>query len=317
MLDKNSWCSHISAKFSRYHAAKFQRVLSKPLTRFCIDRFNAFLNSIEGFMFRILMQFTWLLCSSFSVLASQNAAVMVTGLAGSVTENGKVLPLFSELPTNTELKLAPNSKVTLVLFANGQEYSVKGPGTVAIKSDSIALDKQVIAGKALLASTDGLNLAPKNFDQAATIMRGETAAASQKIKLIYPLGGVLLEPAPSFKWTAPKPGLQYRIQIFNQLGDSLFVTQTQQTEVKLPENLKLPRDEQLSWVLEANVGDQVLSNTADFKLASPALTERLGTLLTAKNPSVSQMALYAKILENYGLLHAAENYRKKMRSNTN
>lgn len=268
-------------------------------------------------MYKILMQFTWLLCYSLSVFAAPNAAVMVTGLTGSVTENGKLLQLFRELPSNTELHLAANSKVTLVLFANAKEYSVKGPGAVVIKTDSIALDQQVITGKALLASTEGLNLAPKNFDQAATIMRGETAEASNKITLVYPLGGVLLEPSPSFKWTAPQAGLNYRLQIFNQVGDSLFVTQTQNTEVKLPENLNLPRDAQLSWVLEANSGDQVLSNTADFKLASPALAERITKLLPAQNPSLSQMALYAKILENNGLLHAAENYRHKMRSTSN
>lgn len=242
-------------------------------------------------------------------VAAQNTAAMVTGLIGNVSSDGNGITLFSELQANSVINLTAKSKITLVLFATGQEFNIEGPGSAEIKSTTIELNGKPLSGKTLLASTEGLTLAPKNFDQAATIMRGETIDSEHQVKIIYPLGGKIMERQPVFKWVAPHADFEYRLQIFNQQGDSLFVTQTRQTELKLPASVNLPVGQELTWDIEASKGDQTLSNTADFMLASPALQERVNKLAPAKNASASSIALYSRILENLGLRHEAEKYK--------
>ncbi len=255
----------------------------------------------------------FLLVISHQSCANEKSVAMITALTGNTFTVGKSLGLFAELQVNANLELTDHSKVTLVLYQNGKEYVLDGPGQAQITADSVNVNGKPLSGNTLLVSTDGLNLSPKDVEQAAIIMRGGLTGTKQTINIIYPRGSKLLETGPIFKWEAPGQGYKYRLEIFNHQSQSIFVTETDQTQFSLPNQIKLPTEQLLTWEVEASKGAEVLFNSADFIVASPELVERIMRQKPDSNASPSRIALYIKILNNFSFKHEAEKYKSLLK----
>lgn len=245
--------------------------------------------------------------------ATETSVGMITALSGNALTFGKSLSLFTELQPNSKFELNEHSKITLVLYQTGKEYVLVGPGQANIDSNTVKLNDKLVSGDSLLVSTDGLNLSSKELEQAAIIMRGGLDDTKQSVKILYPRGSKLLETQPIFKWEAPGHGYQYRIEIYNHQGNSLFVTETNQTRFSLPSQINLPTEELLTWEVEASKGTEILFNSADFIIAGPALAERVIRQRPESNASPSRLALYIKILKNFSFAHEAEKYQSLLK----
>ena len=237
--------------------------------------------------------------------AANTSVAMLTGLTGNVSANGKPISLFSELKADTELTLNDKTQATLVLFNKGQEFVLNGPLKAHIKTDAIEVNGQSLPGKTLLPDSSNLKLAVQNFEQAATVMRGDL----ESVELIYPLQGRIFERHPTLQWEAPGPGYHYQIELLTQQGETLFTGKTNKPELKLPDNVNLPINQIIIWEVEATKDTESLSNQASFILASQSLIDQLNQQKPDSKASPSVIALYMKLLEDLKFTQEAKKYR--------
>ena len=248
------------------------------------------------------------LCANLAANAAATSAAMLTALHGQLENQGKSVALFDEFPPDTTLLLREQAQASLVLFSSGQEFVLKGPIVITIKTHSIEAAGKPLAGKTLLAEAQQIKLAAQDFDQAAIMMRGNF----DPLLLSYPTQTQVLERHPDFSWQAPGEGYLYHLEIFNAGGDSIYSGQTKQTHLQLPDTIQLPEAQTLIWELEATKGGEALSNQAQFRLVPQTIATQLNQAKPSPQASASEIALYQHLLANLGLTAEANKYRARL-----
>jgi hypothetical protein len=232
------------------------------------------------------------------------AVVMVTGVQGRVTDaRDAEVEVLRELETGTRLTLADGARLMVVHLISGAEYDLTGPAVLEIGAEAMKLDGQAIEGRVLLASVAAQNTS--GYAQAAVVMRAPQADA-QAIRMRYPVESRIVETRPEFTWEPLGPGFDYRFELLDQQGASLFLTETAQTLVVLPDTIELPRGELLTWELEARRGAQLEYASAEFMVASRDEFARLEAGSPGVDASRATRIAHARLLEQLGYRHAAE-----------
>lgn len=238
---------------------------------------------------------------------------MVTDVSGNAKVDGKVVQLLAELPEDSVLELSSGEMLTLIYFSTGEEFSLNGRLKAVVKKDALYVSGKRLQGESVLAATESVNLSPTGLSQAAIVMRAPTAP-DNPLKLRYPFGSKILEQDPTLKWEMKEKGYHYRVEILAEDGRSLYVAETNNTELKLPEKIRLPREELLTWEIEAKRGVQRLFAFADFQVASLDIANRVEQQRASLGEDFSRQLLFAKYLERMGLNHEAYIYWKKLSS---
>lgn len=235
---------------------------------------------------------------------------MVTDLAGELSLSGQPVVLLEELGPGVELDLAADSRLTLVLYATGQEYRLEGPSKVQLSEQQVLVNGTPSAGAELLLSAEGARLSSANLSQAAILMRA-TAPAERLVDLTYPAWSNILEPRPVFSWRVQGEGekaYSYRLEILSEKGKSLFVGNSDIGRFRLPKAVELPKGERLTWELEAKKGDEMVFASADFRIATDAEVQRVDQLGAQIGEDFGRRVLFARYLEANGFKHDAEHY---------
>lgn len=256
--------------------------------------------------FASLCSFGVLLLYSQGLLAAPVA--MVTDVQGTLEIKGQPLALLAELDENTEIDLPPESQLTLVYYASGQEYKASGPLKLALKQDAPQGDGQALAGVTLMAAAESTRLAAADHSQAAVIMRAPAKTTSELI-LQYPAWSNILEPAPIFSWktaSGQDKDYSYQLEILDNKGKVLFTGQSDIGRLRLPKDLELPKGERLSWELEAKSGEQILFGRADFQIAEDTKVAQVDQMAKDLGQDFGRRLIFVRYLKANGFQHAAD-----------
>ncbi|MBF0257010.1 MAG: hypothetical protein HQL47_11275 [Gammaproteobacteria bacterium] len=255
--------------------------------------------------------FMVLLLGLNSALAAAPVA-MVTDLQGSVTRDGQPLALLAELDAGAQLQLAADSQLTLVLYRSGEEFRLQGAGQASLTESAVLLDGKPLAGAALLLSAEGAKLSSAQLSQAAILMRS-AVQKDRLIELSYPVSSVILEPRPVFSWRIQgdsEKAYSYRLEVLSEKGKSLFVGSSDIGRLRLPKGVELPRGERLTWELEAKKDGKMTLASADFRIASDELVDRVDQLSAQVGEDFARRVMFARFLQANSLKHDAANYWK-------
>jgi len=235
---------------------------------------------------------------------------MVMDVQGEVIANNKAVELLVELPENTEVNLSENASISLVYLASGSEYVVSGPKKILLKKDYLEIDGKKQEGEKLLVSAE--DLADNNYLQASVQMRD--AEDESKLVLFSPVSTGVLTTHPTLSWKSIGDDAQYHVEIISsESGDSVFSFDTDKTSVIIPENVDLPRDQTLTWEIEAVVGeDDPIYKTSTFSIIGVELLAQIKDLQSKSESSFSSKVLLAWLLDNKGFNEDAKKYWKML-----
>jgi len=267
-----------------------------------------------------LSSFLILLTSVFlplSVTADDGAPIaMVTDIVGKVvtSSDGKQKPLniLDNVSAGMQIDIAEQAKLVLVYLESGKEYAVQGKAIVDIGASQInSKSGQSIQGKDLNKYRD-VEFKPVNALQAAAEMR---SGSSKHIKLrLLSLNGVkTLEVRPTFRWQAIQAGLKYQFELFNTEGETLLQKEVLATSLELPQDMNLEPGKIYSWELSTQLPNRKrYTNFTDFSVVSEKERKMVNNLRPDDNAPVSELVLYATVLEQLLIRDEALAYWKKI-----
>lgn len=142
-------------------------------------------------------------------------------------------------------------------------------------------------------------------DRSGTLMSGETG---QGFKLLEPLGGVIENDRPTFKWTALEGAAGYTVAVFDsalkKVAESAPVQRTEWTP-----STALPRGEVYAWQVRAvKDGQEIVAPSAGASRARFKVLERakLSEIATARQARPQSHLLLGLIYADAGLMNEAE-----------
>jgi len=250
-----------------------------------------------------------LLIYSFIAVAMASPVAMVTDKQGKVSTAGNDVALFSELEAGSQLELSSQSKLTLVYLETGKEYSLQGPLSVKLTANAPAAGKTNIQPSNELYST-AVIASTSDYSQAAIVMRAANEAVNV-LQIIQPKNTKLFEQTPELSWQSLGKGYNYRIEVLSADGDSLFLTETESDSVQIPKQTKLPKNDLITWEIEATRGTRTHYNSADFIIADDKTVQKIKKAAPKKS-SFSQLAFYAGMLEKNGFNQEARKFWLKL-----
>jgi hypothetical protein len=235
---------------------------------------------------------------------------MVTDLQGAVSVAGEPVTLLMELNAGAAIHMPAESRLKLVMYPNGKEFTLQGEALALLTETGIQVNGQPLSGEALLLSAEGAKLSSSQLSQAAILMRS-TPQNDKPIRLVFPVATRILEPRPVFSWRIlgeSEKAYSYRLEILSEQGKSLFVGRSDIGRFRLPKGIELPKSERLTWELEARRGEEMIFSSADFSIASDAQVARVDDLSAQLNNDFGRRIMFARYLEANGFQHDADNY---------
>lgn len=254
--------------------------------------------------------FTTVLLLFWANWANANSLAMITDMKQGVLLNGQPAELFAEVAASAQLKLDKNASITLVYLDSGKEYMIKGPALIMLGAKGPMQNNRLLVASNQLRQNAKLDDTVSSFSQAAIVMRA-TDNEENPLQILSPISGKLLETHPLFSWNNVGGGYQYRLEIFDADGNSLFVTKTRQTRFRLPKSITLPVGVVLNWELEATKGMDAYFNSGEFSIADSKTIARIN-LLRPKSDNFSHLAFFARALDKHGYHQEAQQYWHKL-----
>ncbi len=238
------------------------------------------------------------------------AIAMVTDMKNQASVNGQALTLFAELEADSKITLASGSSLTLVYLQSGKEYVINGPAKLVLGQQGPEKNNTILTASNQLNSSASLGQSTTKYSQAAIIMRAGDKKTNP-LRVITPHYTKVLGQQPEFRWQMRGKGYQYRLEIFDAAGHSLYVAETSENHLKLPASVVLPVNQVLNWEIEAIKGMDAYFNSAEFIVADQKTIEQVEKLKPLSS-SFSQLAYYARNLERMGFYDEAQKYWKKL-----
>lgn len=261
----------------------------------------------------LLIWISMLLPFSSAWSEPQESVAMLTEVQGQVLLEGEQAEVFAELSAGAKLELTDGSNVTLVLVNEGDEFMLTGPAQVTIQSDGVFSGGKKLEGVDLIESA-GIDLDLGDMAQAAIVMRGKLDQNQRPI-LEHPVDTNVLTPHPTFRWLPVGAGFQYRFTLSDPSDEAIFSTSTSRPFVELPTDISLPRDQKLTWILEAGhpaEPEKTYTARAGFMLLPEAIAKQVDAKRPKPGADKSERLRYARFLESLNLKAEAERYLKDM-----
>jgi hypothetical protein len=249
--------------------------------------------------------------------AGAQSIALVTDLSGKVSLAGGTaggVAILSEIPGNTDLRIEAGARLTVLFFASGEEYQLKGPALARVGAEGL----KMLEGEAPLKRTTpygsgvkGVAIRPAGVAQATFVMRGGRAVAP--LKLEVPANITILEAAPEFRWQPIGSGARYRFELLDERGASLHAAESEATALRLPDSVRLREGATYRWDVTARSGDGVrFVGSTSFSVASQELRSQMERLRPAPNAPVSERVTFAVWLEQVALRDEARRYWKAL-----
>lgn len=276
---------------------------------------NTIISCVAGNVAQTTCAFLLLTASTTAPLAvSADAVAMIVDLEGSsCTLTGGAAPASCEflgyLEPESTLTLTKDARATIVYFGSGLEYVLAGPGKTRIdEATPTTLKGDAPRSRELaLARDTGLRAADvRGHQQAALVLRG---VGKKKLRLLSPRNTRVLDSHPTFEWSALESGAQYRFVLSDEAGRIVLQTLVNTTRFTLPIELTLAESSLYTWQVDTRLADgTTFSSAADFTLLEKSKRRTLEQVKPAADAPVSELVLYAVLLEREGIREEAKRW---------
>lgn len=252
----------------------------------------------------------WLAGVAFAcvtLVAQARVELIVTQVGGHAQSAARPLALLDRLASGDTIELAAGASLVVFLQAQSRQWTLAGPGRFRVDADGPAREG---SGAALRpdAADPAIGQALQRRSQvlAGAIVRGmagNAADAADGIERIAPT-------KPLFRWRARPHRGHWTFRLRGELGQSVFETRLAQTELALPDTVRLEPGRRYLRELEWFERDgAVRVETAPVLALGAADDAELAALRPAPDAPLSARVLYALYLRSLGVralaLHVA------------
>lgn len=242
-----------------------------------------------------------------TLLAQARVELIVTQVGGQVQSASRQLALLDRLASGDTIELAAGASLVVFLQAGSRQWTLAGPGRFRVDADGLARDA---SGAALRpdAADPAIGQALQRRSQvlAGAIVRavaGDAPGATDGIERIAPS-------KPLFRWRARPHRGHWTFRLRGELGQLVFETQVAQTELSLPDTVRLAPGQrylrELEWIERDGA---VRVDTAPLLALGAAEDAELAALFPLPDASPATRVLYALYLRSLGVralaLHVA------------
>lgn len=249
------------------------------------------------------------LATAISVSAAGIALVIdVVGDATLVTIPGETLKLLGELNAGAEVAVPDRAQLVVFYLAEGSEYTLGGPGQYRIlaKGPAPLRGAPPPERKAAAAAYKELRLKTDRVAQGGMVMRGDPILAS-------PVNEVVLDGDVAFRWRPFGRDVTYQFELVDQAGTRLLTSETQETELRLPQSIALAPGQTYYWSLRGHgAGSDPFYRAAEFHVADVALRRRIEAAQPKSDAPFSERVLFAALLEEAGMKTSAQAQRRAL-----
>jgi hypothetical protein len=245
------------------------------------------------------------------------AVAMVTDLQGKATTSGSArapVGLLSELENGVQVELDANARMVALYLDGSGEYLFKGPALVAFRAQQPEVLKGAASEKRDILGGKGgkdMRIKPVSMVQGGLVMR--RAGQLARIRLLNPSGTRTLESRPHFRWLEDQAGTDYRFELSDDTGRTLYETNVSGTSLKLPASVALNENVVYTWSVSARLSDGPrYSSFGDFSIAPASMRREVEALRPAAGAPFSDRVAYAVWLEQLALRDEARNYWKAL-----
>lgn len=233
------------------------------------------------------------------------AGALVTDSRGRVEGgDGSKPALLAELMPGDSLRLGRGARVTLLLLANGEEYTLKGPGKFLLSEHAVAALEGDQPVKRVLAPPRSalVQLRASEGAQATLVLRGADAGP----RLLSPVDTAVIGGRPLFQWEPVDAAASYRFAIADQGGETLFETETGATSLRLAAAVRLREGASYSWTVEALPrAKRKREASGEFAVVDAATRAALERLQPRRDSPFNDRVAYALLLEQHNVRDAA------------
>ena len=245
-----------------------------------------------------------------AVDAHAEDVALITDLQGKSTfaASGGELSILARIADQSQIELAPASRMVALWLSSGEEYSFVGPAAIRIAASGPQMLSGAQPTRRPSALKNGVRFDPSRVAQTVFIMRG---AKNPRIRLLTLAGTRTLDPAPEFRWR-PIPGvLQYRFELADTTGRALLEVDVTGEGYRLPAAVKLEEGANYTWELSTRLPDgRKYAAAGDFSIVPAALRERVESVRPSAGASLAERVAFAVWLEEQELRDEARKYWK-------
>lgn len=260
-------------------------------------------------------------CLAAIAQASAPPVVMVADLAGRILSvGGRPIALAEGIPAHSPLRLGPGTRLVVIHLGNGEELTFSGPATLRFDGTGRAEGAVPVARRKVPALQEGLRLEPGAWAQASVVIRKEVLPGGFSLEpeeplpfhprdsdapssaWLHPLGTVILDPVPTFRWRLPVPGAAAHLLLGEPGEPPVVDTDVTGETWSPPSGGSLRRGAtyhwRLSWLLKAGF---TAETQGSFRVATEEESRRLQALRPAAGAPFTDRLAYAAALETLGL----------------
>ncbi len=274
----------------------------------------------------------WVLAAPLAAAQAPDESVaVVTDLAGraQLRRPGEQRPLaiLDTLAARDLLQLGADAQVELAFTAGtGSVLRLSGPGHFRVReSDVLTHDAGArVERRDLAAAWHSLHIRPGMVGRASIALRG---LAATQLSLRSPLGAQDAAGLRRLEWDQPyghpAGAWDYTVRLIDDQGTLLFVTQSQERSIPVPDDLDFERGRDYLWTVQARAGSERHAyGAAEFHRVAADVEARMQAMMRAvidvrRDPaqaeSTAEEVLLALALEQAGMRTAAHRQWRALR----
>ncbi len=255
--------------------------------------------------------------AAFAIAPVARAAApvaLVTDIVGDAsTLNGVTEPLklLGELAPNAEVAVGADGQVVVFYLADGNEYTLRGPGRyrLAAKAPEPQKGAPALQRKAAAPAYRDIRMRIDRVTQGGIVLRG-----AERPSLQQPVNETVLNNGVTFGWESFGDAAIYQFELVDQAGQKLLTAETQETELRLPNAVQLKPGQLYFWAIRGRdaTAAQTFYRAAQFHVADVATRRRVDAAHPKLDATFSERVLYAALLEEVGARSAAVAWRQTL-----
>ena len=234
---------------------------------------------------------------------------MVTDIKGDAWYGGErrlPLMLLHYFEAATQVRLAPDSTLSITYFANPVQYLFKGPALLTVETTAPKMTEGTPPEARRVGPEKGIGggLSPdqwRRLQAAAVVMRARRAA----FVVISPNQTTVLSPQVELSWTAVDGATGYQVVVSDNADRVLAELPVSSTSVFIPDSIRLQNGMTYRWKVDAKLGSETLSAFGAFEAASAEIEQKFARLRPAPTAEFAAQVYFATLLDIEGFTHDA------------
>lgn len=241
--------------------------------------------------------------------AMADPVAMVTDLKGDAWHGGDRslrLNMLHYFEAPTQVRLAPQSTLSVTYFANPVQYVFKGPALLTIETAAPRLTEGAPPDTRRVGPEKGIGGGLtrdqwRRLQQAAIVMRAVRAS----FVVISPNQTSVLSPNIELSWTPVDGVTGYRVMVSDDADKPLADLPTASTTIHLPESVRLQKGMTYRWKVDAILPSDTLTAFGVFDVASTDIEQKFAQLRPAPDAELAAQVYFATLLDIEGFAYDA------------